>query len=1574
MTVDRVCRRRRGGTALVALFVSACWALAASGSAEAAEAPTNTAPPTISGTARDGSYLHSHNGKWLGTTPLTIHYQWSRCNAAGEECAEIPGATGIAHKLGHEDVGHTLVVKLTASNEAGSASASSGHSATIAPLKPSKAKAPAIAGVPEDGKTLTAGTGTWRGTPPFTYSYQWNECTRSSTGLLCTSIPGATAASYRATTSEIGKYLRATVTATNSVGSASANSSPTPKIQPGPPVSMGAPEIAGVPVDGQTLTASTGAWAGTPPFSYSYQWLSCALITGECNIIPGATGPTYTAGPLDVASGLEVVVTATGEHGSASASSAETNAVSALLPHNTELPSIVGELLDGQLLKALTGSWTGTGPLSYSYEWLLCDAAGENCKGISEAVAATLGLVSDEVGSTLRIAVTATNAAGSTTAVSAPTSIVAGLLPTVSSLPSIAGSLIDGQLLSALTGSWGGTTPLSYAYQWQRCNSKGEECKDLSGETGSALGLVSSLVGSTVRVVVTATNAAGSTSAASPASGLIGALLPGNTSLPSITGSLIDGQLLSALTGAWNGTGPLGYSYQWQQCNSKGEECKDLSGETGSVLGLVSSLVGSTVRVAVTATNAGGATTAYSPATGLIGALLPGNESLPSITGSLIDGQLLSALTGAWKGTGPISYAYQWQQCNAKGEECKNLEGETGSVLGLISGLVGDTVRVAVTATNAGGSTTAYSPASGLIGALLPSSESLPSITGSLIDGQLLSALTGSWKGTGPINYAYQWQQCNPKGEECKNLSGDTGSVLGLVSSLVGDTVRVAVTATNAGGSTTAYSPATGLIGALLPGNNSLPSITGSLIDGQALSALTGSWKGTSPLSYSYQWQQCNAKGEECKNLSGETGSVLSLVSSLVGDTVRVAVTATNAGGSTTAYSPASGLIGALLPGNTSLPSIVGSLIDGSQLSALTGGWNGTAPLSYAYQWQRCNAKGEECKDLSGDTGSVLGLVSSLVGDTVRVAVTATNGGGSTTAYSPATGLIGALLPSNESRPTITGSLVDGQLLSALTGAWKGTGPLSYSYQWKLCNGEGEACKDVSEAVASTLGLVSGDVGSTLRVAVTATNAAGSTTALSAPTSIVAALLPGNTSLPSITGSLVDGQALSALTGSWKGTTPIIYGYQWQQCNAKGEECKNLNGETGSVLNLVSALVGDTVRVAVTATNSGGSTTVYSPATGLIAALLPGNTSLPSITGSLVDGQALSALTGSWKGTTPITYGYQWQQCNAKGEECKNLNGETGSVLNLVSALVGDTVRVAVTATNSGGSTTAYSPATGVIAALLPGNTTLPSISGLAEDGQKLTGALGSWKGTTPITYGYQWQQCNAKGEECKALGGETKETLGVVSGLVKSTVRLVVTATNSAGSTQATSAPTSPVLAALPVNAVLPTISGILKLGEKLLAHPETWKGTAPFTYTYQWQLCGVLGLVGECNNIAGATKENLLLELLDVGLTLRVGVTAHNERGASETAYSKVTGLISGLGLSPTKGTAGTDVVLKGAGVGSASTVNFGTTQVEPEVKSANEVVAEAPAGSGTVPVTVSTSEGSTHETPTDQFTYSP
>ena len=95
-----------------------------------------------------------------------------------------------------------------------------------------------------------------------------------------------------------------------------------------------------------------------------------------------------------------------------------------------------------------------------------------------------------------------------------------------------------------------------------------------------------------------------------------------------------------------------------------------------------------------------------------------------------------------------------------------------------------------------------------------------------------------------------------------------------------------------------------------------------------------------------------------------------------------------------------------------------------------------------------------------------------------------------------------------------------------------------------------------------------------------------------------------------------------------------------------------------------------------------------------------------------------------------------------------------------------------------------------------PVNTSPPIISGTPQDGQTLTASTGSWSGTQPITYGYQWQRCDSGGANCVAIAGATGPTYLATSADVGRTLRVVVTATNSAGSAGATSAATTVVQA----------------------------------------------------------------------------------------------------------------------------------------------------------------------------------
>jgi hypothetical protein len=185
-----------------------------------------------------------------------------------------------------------------------------------------------------------------------------------------------------------------------------------------------------------------------------------------------------------------------------------------LAPKPTALPTIFGTPAVGQTLTATTGTWSGK-PTGFNYQWERCDVAGASCTSIAGATAQTYVVADADIGATLRVAVTARNASGSRTAPSVPTAVVQATgAPVSTSPPTVSGTPQVGQTLTAGTGAWTGG-PASFAFQWQRCDASGVSCVDIGGATGGTYVVGSADVGSTLRVVVTATNAAGSASASS---------------------------------------------------------------------------------------------------------------------------------------------------------------------------------------------------------------------------------------------------------------------------------------------------------------------------------------------------------------------------------------------------------------------------------------------------------------------------------------------------------------------------------------------------------------------------------------------------------------------------------------------------------------------------------------------------------------------------------------------------------------------------------------------------------------------------------------------------------------------------------------------------------------------------------------------------------------------------------------------------------------------------------------------------------------------------------------------------
>jgi hypothetical protein len=204
--------------------------------------------------------------------------------------------------------------------------------------------------------------------------------------------------------------------------------------------------------------------------------------------------------------------------------------------------------------------------------------------------------------------------------------------------------------------------------------------------------------------------------------------------------------------------------------------------------------------------------------------------------------------------------------------------------------------------------------------------------------------------------------------------------------------------------------------------------------------------------------------------------------------------------------------------------------------------------------------------------------------------------------------------PVNTSPPTVAGSPVEGQTLTAQPGTWTARRTPSYSYRWERCDASGAAC---APAVGRepTLTLAARDVGRTFRAKVTARTSDGSTEATSALTPPIRALPPRNTSPPEIAGTARVGEELFVTwAGAWEGAE-TLFRYGWQRCTPNRATCTDIPGATEEMLVLRSAELGSVVRVVLTAANSGGTASAHSAPSGLVRPALPKPCIVPRLRG-----------------------------------------------------------------------------------------------------------------------------------------------------------------------------------------------------------------------------------------------------------------------------------------------------------------------------------------------------------------------
>ncbi|WZH37966.1 MAG: hypothetical protein PIR02_04700 [Microbacterium enclense] len=154
--------------------------------------------PTFSGSLRVGSVLTASAGEWK-PAPVTVTFRWLRNGTP------IPGATGKTYRLVAADAGTKIAVEVKGTAPGLRSVAVSSAGKSIATQAFSQAPRPVVSGKMAVGSTVKASVGTWS-PAPTKLMFQWRR-----DGVT---IPGATASSYKITTSDAGARLTMTVVGT----------------------------------------------------------------------------------------------------------------------------------------------------------------------------------------------------------------------------------------------------------------------------------------------------------------------------------------------------------------------------------------------------------------------------------------------------------------------------------------------------------------------------------------------------------------------------------------------------------------------------------------------------------------------------------------------------------------------------------------------------------------------------------------------------------------------------------------------------------------------------------------------------------------------------------------------------------------------------------------------------------------------------------------------------------------------------------------------------------------------------------------------------------------------------------------------------------------------------------------------------------------------------------------------------------------------------------------------------------------------------------------------------------------
>ena len=1075
---------------------------------------------------------------------MEFGYQWIAND--GNSDTDIDDATDSTYKPSVSDVGKTIKVKVSLTDDAENEETLTSEATEAVAAKPNSEATglPTITGTPQVDETLTASTSAINdedGLEDVSYSYQWI----ANDGNNDTDIDDATDSTYTPSVSDVGKTIKVKASFTDDANNAETlTSQATVAVAAAPNrEATGKPAIGGTPQVEQTLTADTSPIDdedGLEDVSYSYQWI--ANDGNNDTDIPDATDTTYTLTVDDVGKTIQVKVSFTDDaENEETLTSEATEAVDATVP--TQPLSLT--VATGDQTQKLDASWQapssngGSGVTGYKLQWKESADIWETPTEVSEATVTgtvhTITGLTDGVEYSVRVSAvndagqgppsteasgtpqeasiwsatltvgTAETFAGYTTFLTAGESNILGALSadtftsdndsyTVKAL-----GVLDGKLILSVTPKlssgfvlMAGTTEFASTNASTRVNHS----------LIQFLWTDSGLDWSDVEEVAVRLTKSDEDSAA--------------TGAPTISGTPQVEQTLTASTSEIDdedGLTNVSYEYQWIAGGS------DIDGATGSTYTLTYSEQGKTIQVRVTFTDdADNEESLTSQATVAVAAA-PNREATgePAIGGTPQVDQTLTADTSPIDdadGLEAVSYEYQWiRSDNGAGSDIAEA---TEASYTLVFADQGKTIKVKVTFTDdAENEEILTSEATGTVAAA-PNRAATgdPTISGTPQVNQTLTAGTAAISdedGLDGLSYEYQWTA------DDTDLDEATEATYTPSTEDAGKTIKVKVSFTDdRNNDESRTSAATSAVLATVPGQPHSLTVTA----GDDIQELDASWQapssngGSSITGYKVQWKRSADSWDTEADVFQAivTGTTHTIPGLTGGVEYAVRVIASNTAGDGPASTEVKGTpAGAVSeqvvePENsapTGLPGISGTPQVDQTLTADTSpidDEDGLTNVSYRYQWIAGGS------DIEGATGSTYTLTAREQGLSVLVRVSFTDDADNQeTLTSAATAAVAARPNSPPTgAPTISGTAQSGETLTAdVSGVADADGlaNVSYSYQWIRIDGNSDS--DIPGATDTTYTLVSADEGKTIKVRVSFTDDADNQETLTSTTTVI---------------------------------------------------------------------------------------------------------------------------------------------------------------------------------------------------------------------------------------------------------------------------------------------------------------------------------------------------------------------------------------------------------------------------------------------------------------------------------------